>query len=68
MQLGQQQIHNYEFQRCYQGVSDAPITVNLIEVESVKEISLTELKQQMRAEPQQFTPWFVRWAHELELF
>ena len=68
LQLGQQQIHNYEFQRCYQGVSNAPITVDLIEVESVKEISLTQLKQQMRAEPQQFTPWFVRWAHELELF
>ena len=68
LHLGQQQIHNYEFQRCYQGVTDAPIRVDPIEVKSVREISLTELMHQMHSEPQQFTPWFVRWAHELKLF
>jgi len=63
----QQNIHNYEFQRCYKGVSDAALRLDPAEVNDVREIELTQFRLEAANAPDTFTPWLLAWARILQL-
>jgi isopentenyl-diphosphate delta-isomerase len=59
-------IRNYEFQRCFRGVSDAKITIDPTEVAGIRSIDLKQLKQEIAEAPTTFTPWLIVWARTLK--
>lgn len=62
-----QGIRNYEFQRCFYGVSDLEITIDPVEVAAVRNLDLNDFAQEVADAPNTFTPWLLRWAHTLQL-
>ena len=62
-----QSIHNYEFQRCFKGVSDAALTLDAAEVSATREIELADFRLEAANAPETFTPWLLTWAQVLEL-
>ena len=65
--LPAQSIHNYEFQRCFKGVSDAALTLDAAEVSATREIELADFRLEADHAPETFTPWLLTWAEVLEL-
>jgi isopentenyl-diphosphate delta-isomerase len=59
------EIHNYEFQRCFRGTSDAPLKIDAAEVLDVREIALAQFKREALDAPQRFTPWLLTWSRLL---
>ena len=63
----EQNIHNYEFQRCYKGVSDEALRLDKAEVSDVREIELAQFRLEAAKAPETFTPWLLAWARLLAL-
>ena len=61
------EIHNYEFQRCFKGISDAELRIDSAEVFNVREITLDAFKREVHEAPQRFTPWLLTWARLMEI-
>lgn len=63
----QKNIHNYEFQRCFRGVSDAVIKIDPAEVAAIREVTIEDFEREMRHAPERFTPWLATWAKTIGL-
>jgi len=61
-------IKDYELQVCYRGVSDADLIPQPDEVADIRLIALGDLKDAMRKNPDEFTPWFRGRAQDISLF
>ena len=60
-------IRNYEFQRCFRGVSDAEIIIDPVEVAAVRSVALSSFAREVANAPDAFTPWLLLWARTLQL-
>jgi len=60
-------IQNFEFQRCFRGVSDAQPTLDTTEVAATRAAHPTDFAQEVRDNPEQFTPWLLLWAETIGL-
>jgi isopentenyl-diphosphate delta-isomerase len=63
-------LTEHEFDHVYAGEFDGPVVFNTLEVKAVQFLPVTEIKNQMAANPGIFTPWFriafprvVEWRH-----
>jgi isopentenyldiphosphate isomerase len=61
-------IKDYEFRKCFSGVTDKAARVDGVEVVEIGLLTLDDLKKKMRDAPDLFTPWFVEFADRIELF
>lgn len=61
-------IRDYEMQMSFRGISDAEIVIQKDEVAEIRTVKLSELRSNMEASPEMFTPWFRERAHEIHLF
>lgn len=66
-EVPEQGIRNYEFQRCFRGISDDELTLDPTEVAAVRELSIAAFSRLAQTEPDTFTPWLLDWARRLEL-
>jgi len=64
--LPEQNIHNYEFQRCFRGVSDDVLKLDPAEVKATREVLLADFWREATGDPEQFTPWLLAWAKLLK--
>jgi isopentenyldiphosphate isomerase len=53
-------VHDYELQQAFTGTWDGPIQIDPAEVAEVRSTPLEELARWVRADPEEFTPWFLR--------
>lgn len=60
-------IRNYEFQRCFRGISDDELVLDATEVAAVRQLSIVTFNNLVQQEPDSFTPWLLEWARRLEL-
>ena len=63
----EQNIHNYEFQRCFKGVSDAQLQLDKAEVKDTREVEPGEFRLEAAKTPENFTPWLLAWVRLLKL-
>jgi isopentenyl-diphosphate delta-isomerase len=61
-------LTEHELDYIFTGIFDGEISFNPAEVEAVWWISLPQLKKEMTAFPEKFTPWFIYIMNELVTF
>jgi len=66
-EIPEQGIRNYEFQRCFRGISDDELVLDPTEVVAARELSITAFNRLAQKEPNSLTPWLMEWARLLEL-
>lgn len=65
----EQGIRDFEFQQSFRGTLQARVVVtpDPAEVMETRAVDLQELARQFAQRPDEYTPWFRRWAAELAL-
>ena len=65
--LEQDDVRDWEIQRCYYGHYEGPIHIDQDEVAEVRCIDRLALAQALVQDPNSYTPWFRRRARDLDL-